>query len=157
MKVVKALVPAWLITFGVLISIHGASAEKPISLRIENLERWKSSKNATAVRQSLGAILAPRQNYPRSDESLRGVKSYFSLFKKPFLLLEVEPNDMGGFFALVVFKTYPKVLNLWIYEIDKNVFEVREVMPLRVSLNKIIMTELEDKRIDPFWLTSLPP
>jgi len=51
---------------------------------------------------------------------------------------------------------HPKVFGLWVYEIDKNVFEVRDVTPLKVTLNKQIMNELEDKRLGPFWLTSLP-
>jgi hypothetical protein len=77
-----------------------------------------------------------------------------SLFQKPFLLLEAESNDFGGFFALVVFKDRPKVFRLWIYEIDKNVFEPREIIPLQVTLNKIIMNDLSNQKVKPFWRAS---
>lgn len=156
MKIIKILSLVWFVTFGFSALLHGARPEKPISLQIENLTRWKNSPEAPAIQQSLGAILKPRPNYPRYKEFLEEMKQYASIFRKPFLLLESEPNDFGGFFTLVVFKGHPKVFSLWVYEIDKNVFEVREVTSLKVTLNKQIMNELEDKRIGPFWLTSLP-
>lgn len=155
MKTIKILALVLFLVFGFSVSIYGAQPEKPISLQIKNLTRWKKSYEAPAIQQSLGAILKPRQNYPRSLESLEEIKQYTPLFQKPFLLLEAEPNGFGGFFALVVFKGHPKVFSLWVYEIDKNIFEVREVTPLKVTLNKQIMNELADKRIAPFWLNSL--
>ncbi len=157
MKIFKKLVSVCLLTFGFPVFLYGANFEKPISLQIENLTRWKNSSEAPAIQQGLGAILKPRRNYLRITEPFKGVRQYTSIFKKPFLLLEAEPTDFGGFFALVVFKSNPKVLRLWIYEIDKNVFEVREAVPLQATLNKKIMNELDDKRIAPFWLTSLSP
>jgi hypothetical protein len=132
-------------------STYGARPEKPISLQIESLTRWRNSLETPAIQQSLNAILKPRQNYLRSLESLKEIEQYAPLFPKPFLLLEAAPNDFGGFFALVVFKNHPKVFRLWVYEIDKNVFEFREIIPLQVTLNKEIMSELADKRVAPFW------
>jgi len=152
MKIIKVLALVSFLAFGFSVSTYGAQPEKAISLQIKNLTRWKRSHEAPAIQQSLGAILKPRENYPRSLESLKEIKQYSSLYQKPFLLLEAEPNDFGGFFALIVFKGHPKVFSLWVYEIDINVFEVREVTPLKVTLNKEIMNELEDKRITPFWL-----
>jgi len=157
MEIVKALFSVWLVTFGFLVSLCAANIEKPISLRIESLIRWKNSSEAPAIQQGLSAILKTRHNYPRITESFKGEKEYASVFRKPFLLLDAEPNDFGGFFALVVFKSYPKLLRLWIYEIDKKIFELREAVPLQVTLNKQIMKELEDKRIAPYWMTLPPP
>lgn len=154
MKILKMLVLAWLMIFGFSISTYGANPEKPISLQIENLTLWKNSLETSAVRQSLDAILKPRQNYPRFADFLEEVKKYNSIFNKPFLLLEAESTGFGGFFALVVFKSHPKVFRLWIYEIDKNIFELREIIPLQVTLNKIIMNDLADKRVNPFWVPS---
>jgi hypothetical protein len=156
MKIFKKLVTVWLMIFSFPVLLFGANPEKPISLQIKNLTRWKNSSEAPAVQQSLGALLKSRQNDLQITKSLKGMKQYTSIFQNPFLLLETEPNSFGGFFALVVFKSYPKVLRLWIYEIDKNIFEIREILPLQVTLNKRIMNEFEDKRIAPFWLTSLP-
>lgn len=157
MKVFKKLASTWLMIFSFPALLYGASPEKPISLQIKNLTRWKSSPEAPAIQQGLGALLKPRQNDLRITKPFKGMKEYTSIFKTPFLLLEAEPNGFGGFFALVVFKNYPKVLRLWVYEIDKNVFEIREILPLQVTLNKQIMNELEDKRVIPFWLASLSP
>jgi hypothetical protein len=140
--------------FGLSMSTYGAQVEKPISLQIKDLTRWKNSSEASALQQSLSAILKPRPNYLRSLDSLKEIKQYSFFFQRPFLLLEAEPNGLGGFFALVVFKDHSKVFSLWIYEIDKNVFELREVTPLKVTLNKIIMDELKDNGITPFWMTA---
>ena len=149
------MVLIWFMALGFSAQLHGANSEKPISLQIENLTRWKNSAEAPAIQQSIGALIKPRQNYPRSPESVKEIKQYTSAFKQPFLLLDAEPNDFGGFFGLVTFENHPQVLRLWIYEIDKNVFEVREVESLPVQLNKEIMNELKDKRISPFWLAPL--
>lgn len=77
--------------------------------------------------ESRARILKPRENYPRSLESMKKIKQYAPLFRRPFLFLEAEPNGFGGFFALIVFKDHPKVFSLWVYEIGKNVFELREI------------------------------
>lgn len=151
MKIIKKLTLVLLTTFTYSALLYGADSEKPISLQIADLSPWKNSPEAPAIQQSLDALLQPRRNYPRVTEPFKGASKYTSIFRKPFLLLETEPHDFGGFFALVVFRNYPKAFRLWIYEIDKNEFEVREVIPLRVNLNKTIMKELEDKRISPFW------
>lgn len=157
MKTGKKLLSVWLITLGFSLWLYGANPEKPISLQIENLTQWKNSSEALAIQQGLGAILKPRREYMRSAESLKEIQQYVSIFKKPFLLLDAEPTDFGGFFALIIFQNTSKVLRVWIHEIDKNVFEIREVTPLHVTLNKEIINELEDKRITPFWLTALTP
>ena len=96
MKVIKKLVSVFLITFvslGVLFEAR-ASSENPISLQIENLTRWKSSPEAAAIKQSLRAILEPRPNYLRSPETLKELKQYTELFRKPFLLLQAEENGL---------------------------------------------------------------
>lgn len=156
MKIIETSALALLLNFSFLNLLYAAT-EKPISLQISNLTRWKNSHEAPALRQSLGTILKKCGKSRQIIEPFDNVDKCTSIFKKNFLLLDAEPNDFGGFFALVVFKKYPKVFRAWIYEIDKNVFEVREMIPLRVTLNKAIMNELEDKRITPFWLTTLSP
>lgn len=154
MKAIKALAFISFAIVGLSTSTYGAQLEKPISLQIKDLTRWKNSSEASAVQQSLGAILKPRSNYPRFMGFTKEMEKYSSLFRKPFLLLEAESNDLGGFFALVVFKNHPKVFRLWVYEIDKNVFELREIIPLQVTLNEIIMNDLADKIVIPFWVAS---
>lgn len=88
-------------------------------------------------------------------ELFDGSEQYFSIFKKPFLLLDVELSSFGGFFALVVFKGHNRVLRFWIYEVDKKNFEVREVTPLEAILDERIQGELEDPRISHFWLSAI--
>ena len=153
MRVYKKLASIGLLTFFVSVLIFAAKPERPISLQVENLTHWKNSPEASAIQKSLGAILNPHRKYQSTTENFKALRQYASIFRKPFLLLDAESNDFGGFFALVVFKSYTKVLRLWIYEIDKNGFEIREVLPLQVTLNKKIMNELADKRILPFWQT----
>jgi hypothetical protein len=148
------IISIWIIVLNFSAQVHGANSERPISLQIENLSHWRSSSKVSAIQQSLGALLKPRRNYPRSLESLKEIKQYNSLFQQPFVLLEAEANGFGGFFALIVFQNHPKVFRVWVYEVDKNVFELRMMTPLRARLNKTVMRELDDKRIIPFWVRS---
>ena len=128
-------------------------SERPISLEIHNLTRWRNSAEADAIQQSLRAILHPRKNHPRAPTILADFDLYQPLFKEPFLLLEAENNPFGGFFALVVFKGDTKVLRLWVFEISTNVFELREIEPFRGISDKRILDDLADKRIGSFWIS----
>ncbi len=152
-KLVFALVAMSGVFFAEVHAANSHQFEKPISLQIENLSHWKKSREALAIHQSLRALIKPRPEYPRYKEPFENFKRYRHLYKTPFLVLDAESGHFGGFFALIVFKDYPRVLSLWVYEIDKNVFEIREIEPLQATLNKVIMNELEDKRIVPFWIT----
>src|SRR5437899_2853591 len=40
------------------------------------------------------------------------IRIYSSILKKPFLLLNAEPNSFGGFFVFIVSKDYPNVLRV---------------------------------------------
>ncbi len=136
--------------------IYAANMQKPeksISLQVKDLKYWRNSRQASAIKQSISALVIAPSDFLRIAEPFKNAKKYRHLYKSPFLVMEAEPNDFGGFWALIVFKGYPKVLSIWVYEIDKNVFEIREIEPLKVTLNKLIMNELEDKRIAPFWIT----
>src|ERR1700733_10722785 len=106
--------------------VYGSKSERNFSLEIKNLNLWVNSSEATAIKQSLTTPL---------PEDLR---TYSSTLNKPFLLLDAEPNSFGGFFAFIVSKDYPNVLRIWIYAIEKNRYEIREVTPLPATLNKQI-------------------
>lgn len=118
---------------------YGSKSERIFSLEIKNLSRWVNSSEATAIKQSL------KNPFP---EDLR---TYSSIRNKPFLLLDAEPNSFGGFFAFIVSKDYPNVLRVWVYAIEKNRYEIREIIPLPATLNKQIVQELKDKQIAQFW------
>jgi hypothetical protein len=122
--------------------VYGSKSERIFSLEIKNLNRWVNSPEATAIKQSLTTPLP------------EDIRVYSSILKKPFLLLDAEPNSFGGFFAFIVSKDYPNVLRVWIYAIEKNRYEIREVTPLPATLNKQIIQELKDKQIARFWLNS---
>lgn len=123
--------------------VYGSKSERIFSLQIKNLSRWANSPEAMAIKQSLTTPL---------PEDLR---TYSSTLNKPFLLLDAEPNGFGGFFAFIVSKDYPNVLRIWIYAIEKNRYEIREITPLPATLNKQIIHELKDKQIARFWINSM--
>ncbi len=128
--------------------------EKPLSLEITNLTRWKNSFMAPAIQQALGAMIRPRFDSPRAPAALEGLKKYAFLYSKPFLVLEAERNPFGGFWGTVVFEDHPQVLGLWIFELGQgsNIWELREVLPFRIKMPKTIKEQLVDKRVNPFWI-----
>jgi hypothetical protein len=118
--------------------------ERPISLQFSNLSKWQSSSEALAIQKSLGAHV-PAGGISNQIQQIIAAK------KTPFLLLETERNRFGGFFALVVFKDYPKLLRLWVYEIDKGTFEIRDAISLR-NLNNPVMDALRNPGLSKFWI-----
>lgn len=128
--------------------------DKPLSIQIENLTHWKNSAEAQAVQQGLVAMTKARSCCPRAPEVMEDLKRFEFLYSQPFLLLEAEPNGFGGFWGVVVFYGYPRVFGLWLYDIDRDGtgWEIRSVKPFKFKIPKIILEQLTDDRVDPFWL-----
>jgi len=128
--------------------------EKPLSIQIENLTRWNKSTEARAIQHGLGERLKPRPDYPRVAEPFEGSKKWSFLFRKPFLVLEAEPNPYGGFWGVLVFKDYPKVFGMWLYDLSNEgaTWEIRSIESFKIEIPKVIRSQLNDKRLDPFWL-----
>ena len=128
--------------------------EKPLSIQIENLNRWKSSPEALAIQQGLGERIKARPDYPRVAEPYEGAKKWSFLYGKPFLVLEAEPNPDGGFWGVLVFKDYPRVFGLWLYDLSKvgTAWEIRAIEPFNLKIPIPIMDQLADWRVTPFWL-----
>lgn len=155
MKYIKKSCLLFLVIVGLTLPLFGATVSKPTSIQIKKIQFWKNSKEAWALQQSVRAIFSPRQNYPRSEESLDEIRRHFELFKKPLLILDTQQNDFGGFFALVAFKGYSKLFRIWIYEIDQGIFEIRDMIQLKEDINAKFISDHEDKRLVPYWLNSL--
>jgi hypothetical protein len=148
MKAIKNKALLFLFIFVFSNPLFASSSDELSSIQLRSLMKWRISPEAQAVQQSLHSAL--NQTNPRNKILFEKIKNYPSLFKKPFLILDARSSGFGGFFAVIVFKGRSEAIRFWIYEIDDNVFEVREAIPIRHSVNPLI-SKFEDQRLIPFW------
>lgn len=132
-----------------------AHTSKPIILSHENLTRLKNSPVAKGVKKGFKSLASTRLKCPECAEPFQHAFQYTELYKKPFLIVEMEPMDFGGYFVLIVFRHHPKVYRFWLYEIDEGEFQLREIVPLEITLNKRLMDELNRNVYTPYWLKVL--
>ena len=127
---------------------------RPISLDRLNLTTLKVSSEAKGLTRAFELIATGRKQCPQCAEPLVGAESLFGLVEKPFLIVDREQTGFGGAFLIIVFRSHSVVYRIWLYRIDIGQFQIREVSPLAIKLDRVMMEELSDKAYDPYWLNA---
>jgi hypothetical protein len=126
-------------------------APKPIVLTHPALSHLKNSQTVRSIGDAFESAVTQHQICPKCVELFPNAVRYASLIGSSFMAVEMEANEFGGFFVLIVFKDHPKLFRLWAYETDTGKFQIREMTPLPLTLNGAIMNELADKDYAPYW------
>ena len=78
------------------------------------------------------------------------------LYNRDFLALAVGPRDFGGFYVLAMFRSEPTLYELWLYEIDEGVFQLRAFEP--EEPHELIKQEMDSMaksdRYARYWLNA---
>ena len=117
-----------------------------------DLESLCANPIAQDLRKTFNDYLNPNQDVPRSMAVVR--PQHFHLFKEKFVVVRIEPGDMGGVFVTVILN--PKKMQkwgFWIYEIDKKIYEIRYIK--NFPLTKKMLKEykpLKEPDYQQFWL-----
>lgn len=136
--------------------IHGKPLDRnsrPISLDNKNLTRLRDSSMSHGIQKGFCTAIKAPQNCPECVDNFMGARIHRDVLKKPFLLVDSDENDFGGYFMLAVFKAHRKVYRLWIYRLSSGEFQLREMTPF-ITLNKALMEELSHRDYSPYWLNS---
>lgn len=143
----------FLFSSGLLYGRQMIRVSKPVSLDRENLTTLRDSPMAKGIGEGFcTAIIAPKV-CPECVENFMGADEYRDVLSSPFLLVDSEANDFGGYFMLVVFKSYRQVYRLWVYQLSSGEFQLREMVPY-IKLNKLLMDELRHEDYFPYWLNA---
>ncbi len=154
---IKKVINLRFITIFLLLSTFLSSLgdeSKPIVLSKENLTWLKNGAEAKSIQMAFSEATKVKKECPKCQEFFPGANKYLSLVRRPFLLVEKEPTDFGGYFVLIVFKNHRRVYRFWVYEIEKSLLQVREIVPWGVRLNKRMLDEFTDHAYDPFWVAA---
>jgi hypothetical protein len=138
------------------IAALGDPKDKPISLQRENLIRWKNSPVTQGLRKAFKSLRATKKNCSQCGEPFEGAFRYMKLYERPFLTVDMEPNDFGGYFVLLVMRDYPRVFEAWVYRLANGEYKLRELNPLEPKLNNEVMGAIADVRLTSFWIRPLP-
>ena len=78
-------------------------------------------------------------------------KKFSNLYKSSLLSLGISRHSFGGYNLYVLFKGDPHVYRLWLYEVDRGHFQIREIAPesKRASISKQLLNK---ERLEEFWV-----
>ena len=71
--------------------------------------------------------ISRRKNCPKCKRSILGGESYSEIFVQKHMPIAVSSNPFGGNNLFVIFRDSTLLYKFWLYEIEKNNFQIREV------------------------------
>jgi hypothetical protein len=148
------LLASFSIAFGKKVSKR---ADNPIVLSRENLTNLRDGGIGDAVRKGLEKLIKRKKECAKCEEPFEGANRHGDLYERDFLAVRAEENGFGGYNALIVFRGHPKVFNLWLYDLGERDFQIRDMEPIRPTLNRRLMTELDRKVYARYWLSPKVP
>lgn len=111
-------------------------------------------KNHT-FRTGFNKILVRRQKCEKCADSFPGEINFFPLYNLNFLMMRVESNDFGGYWAHIIFKESPiRIYRLWLYPIEEAAFQLRDIRTLvPTAETRGIMAKLSETKYSKYWIT----
>lgn len=79
---------------------------------------------------------------------------FLNLVKKKFLVIGLKQNGFGGNFVFLFFRSSKMIHRVWVYPIDENIYQVRELKtlaPSKTFQEKISYLNTNSK-IESLWL-----
>lgn len=124
----------WIFLFLVIFLQNAFSSELACDLFDSTLEYRQlkcQNKNliATEIRRNFKEALGRNSTCSDCVKSFPNSSKYLDLIKEKFLIIGFKENGYGGKFAYLVFETSNKIYSVWIYPIDKGIYQVRELRP----------------------------
>lgn len=144
------------LSFAFSISIYAKHKPCPLE-QIAFDEKHLACLKQTALIKSIGKnflTFEERKNCPACAEPWPAAARYSEVYQRDYLPVGVFLNDMGGYFVAVMFKNDPSLYRLWLYEIDKNDFQLRAFEPIEpTTKEKQKMKEVtQNKLYAKYWL-----
>lgn len=129
--------------------------ERPFSPEKKYLACLRNSKVAQAIRAGFNKILVRRQKCKKCADSFPGETNFSPLYNLNFLMMKVESNDFGGYWAHIIFKESPtRIYKLWFYPIEETTFQLRDIRTFVPSAEtKEIMAKLSGTKYSQYWIT----
>lgn len=130
-----------------LLQGHGIGATIPV-----NVAELSSDPVAKQVRKLFNKQLL--QDPSSQDIQSLVLKIYISMLNEKYITLEIEAGEFGGYFVTVLLSQKKMVpLKLWVYQIEKNQYEIREVKKFNLNnADQKQMKQLNTPQYLSYWL-----
>lgn len=93
----------------------------------EHLQCLKNNIAVKSIAVNLKEIAATKRTCPKCVEAFPGASSFSHLLVRGYLALAMEQNGFGGYTISVVFQNDPHIFRLWLYPIESETFQIRNM------------------------------
>ena len=122
----------------------------------EHLSCMTRSPVVQGIKSNFRVLNALKRECPKCVDRYPDAFRREHLYNRDFLALAVGPRDFGGFYVLAMFRSEPTLYELWLYEIDEGVFQLRAFEP--EEPHELIKQEMDSMaksdRYARYWLNA---
>jgi len=124
--------------------------EDKVCISVGSLSSDPVSKS---LRKTLN-LYAQREGQPGASLDGLGIRPYLPLFQEKFIVTQVLPGSLGGYWVNIILSTKKMVpLLLWIYDIGEDEYEIRSIKKIKVSQSdRKSLEPLRSEEFIKYWL-----
>lgn len=99
---------------------------------VDNLKCLKHHEAVKSIKKNLRDVKNLKKTCSKCEEPFSDAYKHLRLYGKKYLALNIEEHGFGGYTLYVLFDKESHAHKLWVYPIDKNVFQIRDIQILNI-------------------------
>ena len=120
--------------------------------RVEGLQEIYETSIPAEIRRNFDRIIQIHASCPGCTLTVLDGEKFIDIYTKKFLVIGFEPNDFGGVWAVIAIEGNPRdALLLWLYDVDRDKYDLRSVEKLPDSLDQELVHQLRDPAYRRYW------
>jgi hypothetical protein len=137
----------------VFLAVWCAFCSAAFADRVRGLQEIYETPIPTEIRRNFDRILQIHTASPEATLTVLDGEKFIDIYAKKFLVVGMEPNGFGGIWAVVAIEGNPKdAFLLWLYDVDRDEYDLRSVEKLPDSLDEELMSRLRSPAYRRYWM-----
>jgi len=153
-----------ILCFLILFAQHSAAGAQSCRLNYlafdtEHQECLKNNIAVKSIATNLKEIASTKRTCPKCVEAFPDASSFSHLLGRGYLALAMEQNGFGGYTISVVFRNDPRVFRLWLYPIESETFQIRNMSIDKFSKKDTLLTGqyAKESKYAKYWFPPAGP
>ncbi len=124
-----------------------------IEFEVLHLNCLKNSPAIKSIKSNFLRFYDLKKTCSECVDMFPEASTYSYLYKRDYLALAMGEHDFGGYFAFIIFKNDPLIYDVWLYEIDKGFFQIREFKPEEphIKIRNKMQELAQDLKFSKYW------
>jgi hypothetical protein len=120
---------------------------------VRGLQEIYETPIPSQIRKNFNNIIETRKTCPECSLRVIDGEKFIDVYTKKFLVIGLSPDSFGGFWAVITVEGEPKsAFRLWLYDVDRDVYDLRSIEELPESLDKKLVQQLWGVAYRRYWL-----